>query len=138
MPPLLLHTRSRSPHRREAVPAAAAAIALAGCTSAAPSTPGPSTVAGAVEITGAGSTFDAPFFTAAFAAYQQAHLGVAVSYAAVGSSAGITAPRRRLRDHSHPHRDTRAELPAGIPGRRAGRGKDHPVPNPGSARRRCP
>ena len=43
-----------------------------------------------MRITGAGSTFDAPFFTAAFAAYQQAHPGVAVSYAAVGSSAGIT------------------------------------------------
>ena len=43
-----------------------------------------------MRITGAGSTFDAPFFTAAFAAYQQAHPGTAVSYAAVGSSAGIT------------------------------------------------
>ena len=95
MPHLLLHPHPRSPRRRTAAPIAAAAlaaaaIALAGCTSAAPSTPGPSTVADAVEITGAGSTFDAPFFTAAFAAYQQAHLGVAVSYAAVGSSAGIT------------------------------------------------
>jgi ABC-type phosphate transport system substrate-binding protein len=93
MPHLLLHPHSRSP-RRLAVTAAVAvlavgAVALAGCTSAAPSTPG-TTAAAAVEITGAGSTFDAPFFTAAFAAYQQAHLGVAVSYAAVGSSAGIT------------------------------------------------
>ncbi len=71
--------------------AAVLAIALAGCTSAAPSTPGPSVAAtSSVRITGAGSTFDAPFFTAAFAAYQQAHLGTAVSYAAVGSSAGIT------------------------------------------------
>jgi phosphate transport system substrate-binding protein len=68
---------------------AAGTVALAGCTSAATSTPG-TTAAATVEITGAGSTFDAPFFTAAFAAYQQAHLGVAVSYAAVGSSAGIT------------------------------------------------
>jgi len=93
MPYLLLHPHSRSP-RRLAVTAAVAvlaagAVALAGCTSAATSTPG-TTAAAAVEITGAGSTFDAPFFTAAFAAYQQAHLGVAVSYAAVGSSAGIT------------------------------------------------
>jgi ABC-type phosphate transport system substrate-binding protein len=27
----------------------------------------------AVRVTGAGSTFDAPFFTLAFAAYQQSH-----------------------------------------------------------------
>jgi phosphate transport system substrate-binding protein len=43
-----------------------------------------------VRLTGAGSTFDAPFFTSAFAAYQHARPGVAVSYAAVGSSAGIS------------------------------------------------
>ena len=119
MPHLLLHPHCRSPRRRVAAPAAAAAlaaavIALAGCTSAAPSTPGPETVAGAVEITGAGSTFDAPFFTAAFAAYQQAHLGVAVSYAAVGSSAADHPLRRgagRLRSHRCPRQP-------GRPGRR--------------------
>ena len=43
-----------------------------------------------VRLTGAGSTFDAPFFTKAFAAYQQSRPGVTVSYASVGSSAGIT------------------------------------------------
>jgi phosphate transport system substrate-binding protein len=96
MPHLLLHPHSRSPRRLVVVSVAAAllataAIALAGCTSAAPSTPEPSVAAAsAVRITGAGSTFDAPFFSAAFAAYQQAHPGTAVSYAAVGSSAGIT------------------------------------------------
>ena len=42
-------------------------------------------------ITGAGSTFDAPFFAVAFASYQQQHPGVTVSYAVVGSSAGIAA-----------------------------------------------
>jgi len=42
-------------------------------------------------LTGAGSTFDAPFFDAAFARYHQLHPGVAVSYSAVGSSAGIAA-----------------------------------------------
>ncbi len=42
-------------------------------------------------LTGAGSTFDAPFFDAAFAKYHQLHRGVAVSYSAVGSSAGIAA-----------------------------------------------
>ena len=43
-----------------------------------------------VRLTGAGSTFDNPFFTRAFAAYQQSHPGVTISYASVGSSAGIT------------------------------------------------
>jgi phosphate transport system substrate-binding protein len=42
-------------------------------------------------LTGAGSTFDAPFFAAAFARYQQQHPSVTVSYSAVGSSAGIAA-----------------------------------------------
>ena len=42
-------------------------------------------------ITGAGSTFDAPFFGTAFARYQQQHPGVAISYSAVGSSSGIAA-----------------------------------------------
>ena len=42
-------------------------------------------------LTGAGSTFDAPFFSAAFARYQQQHPGVTIGYSAVGSSAGIAA-----------------------------------------------
>jgi ABC-type phosphate transport system substrate-binding protein len=33
----------------------------------------------AVELTGAGSTFDAPFFSAAFARYHQLHPAVSVS-----------------------------------------------------------
>jgi phosphate transport system substrate-binding protein len=45
----------------------------------------------APTLTGSGSTFDAPFFGVAFVRYQQQHPGVAVSYAAVGSSAGIAA-----------------------------------------------
>jgi phosphate transport system substrate-binding protein len=44
-----------------------------------------------VTLTGAGSTFDAPFFDVAFAAYAHQHPRVAVNYSAVGSSAGITA-----------------------------------------------
>ncbi len=91
MPHLLLHPHSRPPRRAVVSAAALAALvlAVAGCTSAS-SAPAASVAADAVSIAGAGSTFDAPFFTAAFAAYQQAHPGVAVSYAAVGSSAGIT------------------------------------------------
>jgi phosphate transport system substrate-binding protein len=42
-------------------------------------------------LTGAGSTFDAPFFAVAFARYQQQHPGVTIGYSAVGSSAGIAA-----------------------------------------------
>jgi phosphate transport system substrate-binding protein len=43
----------------------------------------------AVELTGAGSTFDAPFFSAAFAHYHQLHPTVSVRYSAVGSGDGI-------------------------------------------------
>jgi phosphate transport system substrate-binding protein len=65
------------------------AVALTACSTATSTRPD-TAAADVVELTGAGSTFDAPFFTSAFAAYQQAHPAVAVNYAAVGSSAGIT------------------------------------------------
>ncbi|MGH3292956.1 MAG: phosphate ABC transporter substrate-binding protein PstS [Trebonia sp.] len=70
----------------------AGALALAaGCTSAATSNrPASAAAVTAARISGAGSTFDAPYFNLAFNAYQQAHPGVTVSYASVGSSAGIT------------------------------------------------
>jgi phosphate transport system substrate-binding protein len=42
-------------------------------------------------LTGSGSTFDAPFFSAAFPRYEQQHLGVTIGYSSVGSSAGIAA-----------------------------------------------
>jgi phosphate transport system substrate-binding protein len=88
---------------RSAIWAAAAAILVlmvAACTST--STPGTAGAAAAVAVstgpgghkptlTGAGSTFDAPFFSAAFARYQQQHPGVTIGYSAVGSSAGIAA-----------------------------------------------
>lgn len=41
-----------------------------------------------VNLTGAGSTFDLPFFTKAFAVYQKNH-SVSVNYQAIGSGAGI-------------------------------------------------
>ena len=90
-----------------AIWAAAAAIillAVGACSSTTTSTPGTAGVsASAVAITGtgpggrpptltgSGSTFDAPFFSVAFAKYQQQHPGVTIGYAAVGSSAGIAA-----------------------------------------------
>jgi len=93
------------PHRHPAHPAivaaAAAIIALAAaaCSSTATTSTSASAVAAASvgpngqkpTLTGAGSTFDAPFFSAAFAAYQQQHPAVTIGYSAVGSSAGIAA-----------------------------------------------
>jgi len=64
---------------------------LAGCTSTTAATQAASGAAATtIRITGAGSTFDAPFFDVAFPRYQQQHPGITISYAAVGSSAGIT------------------------------------------------
>lgn len=40
-------------------------------------------------LTGAGSTFDQPFFTKAFYAYNQQNHGVTVNYASIGSGGGI-------------------------------------------------
>ena len=87
----------RSPHPVTWAAAAAIALLTAACTSAT----GPGTAASVVAaaspgghaptLTGAGSTFDAPFFSVAFARYQQQHPGVTIGYSAVGSSAGITA-----------------------------------------------
>lgn len=68
----------------------ALAATITACSSPAASTPTKADAASVVRLTGAGSTFDAPFFNLAFAAYQRAHPGTAISYAAVGSSAGIT------------------------------------------------
>src|SRR5208283_4467579 len=42
-------------------------------------------------LTGAGSTYVAPFFATAFAKYHQQHPAVTVNYSPVGSSAGIAA-----------------------------------------------
>jgi phosphate transport system substrate-binding protein len=89
-----------SPTRRSGRPDTTPAIAIgaililaatAACSSSSSSAPPAKAAAtAAVELNGAGSTFDAPFFTSAFTAYQKAHPAVAVNYAAVGSSAGIT------------------------------------------------
>jgi phosphate transport system substrate-binding protein len=46
---------------------------------------------GRATLTGAGSTFVAPFFAVAFAKYHQQHPAVSISYAVVGSGAGIAA-----------------------------------------------
>ena len=96
--------RGSQPHRapHPAIWAAAAVIllTLAACatTTTATTTSGsvsaPSTASfGAsgrgAALTGAGSTFVAPFFAVAFAKYHQQHPAVGISYAVVGSGAGI-------------------------------------------------
>ena len=92
----------RAPH--PTVWAAAAAVillAVAACSSttatttssavSAPSTASFGASGHRATLTGAGSTFDAPFFDLAFAKYHQQHPAVSISYAAVGSGAGIAA-----------------------------------------------
>ena len=89
-----------APHLTTAAVAAIILTALGACSSTpSASTAGSSALAtaGAIPaghtgaLTGAGSTFDAPFFSVAFTRYQQQHPRVTVSYSAVGSSAGIAA-----------------------------------------------
>jgi phosphate transport system substrate-binding protein len=82
-----------------AAAAAIIALAVSACTSTAPTNTSASAVAAASTVpgghkptlAGSGSTFDAPFFSVAFAKYQQQHPGVTIGYSAVGSSAGIAA-----------------------------------------------
>ena len=77
--------------------AAIGALALAACTSTtmtASVAVAPAAVTGtgagsAGTLTGAGSTYVAPFLALALAKYHQQHPSVTVSYSAVGSSAGI-------------------------------------------------
>jgi len=76
--------------------AAAGAFALAACSSSATSAPVPVAAAtggtgSAGTLTGAGSTYVAPFLTLALARYHQQHPAVTVNYSPVGSSAGIAA-----------------------------------------------
>lgn len=83
------HRLSRTALIMAAVGLALSATVTA-CSSTVTSTPPRADAASVVHLKGAGSTFDAPFFSLAFAAYQRAHPGTAISYASVGSSAGIT------------------------------------------------
>lgn len=48
-----------------------------------------STATAATQITGAGSTFDYPFFSKAFYIYSEAHPDVTVNYQSIGSGGGI-------------------------------------------------
>jgi len=96
------HPSGGTPRRRPAIQAATAAIVLL-AVAACSSTTTAGTSASAVDatsigpsgnpptLTGAGSTFDEPFFAAAFPKYHQQHPGVTIGYSAVGSSGGIAA-----------------------------------------------
>ena len=70
-------------------------VAISGTPATATTASGPGALASqlkhssGVKLTGAGSTFDAPFFSAAFSRYHHLDPGVSVSYAAVGSGDGI-------------------------------------------------
>ena len=98
------HVPSHHHARTRTISAAAAAaaiitLALAACTAttvgststSSPAPPAASSGGPAATLTGSGSTFDAPFFDAAFARYHQENPAVAIGYSAVGSSAGIAA-----------------------------------------------
>ncbi len=97
------------PHHtgRPAIRSAAAAIillALSACASTTTTTPATGTTDTAIPsggpgiLTGAGSTYVAPFFALAFTRYHQLHPAVTVNYAVVGSSAGIAAISARQVD----------------------------------------
>jgi phosphate transport system substrate-binding protein len=101
------HPPRRTTHPAIAAAAAIIVLALGACTSTTSTSSTPASVVAAAStapgdhkptLTGAGSTFDAPFFSAAFVKYQQRHPGVAIGYSAVGSSAGIAAISARQVD----------------------------------------
>ncbi|MDI3258040.1 MAG: phosphate ABC transporter substrate-binding protein PstS [Kyrpidia sp.] len=79
------------------------ATLLAGCgSSATPSDTTNQTGGGAsqqkVQLTGAGSSFDYPYFSKAFAEYKNSHPNVEVNYQSVGSGAGIEQFTKQLVD----------------------------------------
>jgi phosphate transport system substrate-binding protein len=83
-----------------AAAAAATILALAACAAPSATVPGPAPKPSSLSfgssghtptLTGAGSTFVAPFFAAAFAKYHQQNPRVDIGYAVVGSGAGIAA-----------------------------------------------
>ncbi|MBC5824821.1 MAG: phosphate ABC transporter substrate-binding protein PstS [Candidatus Eremiobacteraeota bacterium] len=68
---------------------AALMVVFGGCTSHSDSGASSQTSGERVIITGAGSSFDYPFFTRAFYQYSQEHPGISVNYQSIGSGGGI-------------------------------------------------
>ena len=104
--PIASTQRAPKPAARRLAPLALAAfgLLLAACSSSSPSSSSSSTsstqaasdpyaaadlTAPANALTGAGSTFDQPFFTKAFYEYNLKNSGVTVNYASIGSGGGI-------------------------------------------------
>jgi phosphate transport system substrate-binding protein len=93
------HHAHRTPRITLSAGAAVAVLAITACTSTATSSAPRPTATGTAAATsgpgptlsGAGSTFDAPFFDLAFSRYHREHPAVTIGYSAVGSSAGIAA-----------------------------------------------
>jgi len=94
------HNRGPGPQPHHTMPTAIRAVAaaiillaLGACssTTTTSTTASPGLIGGPGTLTGAGSTYVAPFFALAFAKYHQVHPAVTVNYSAVGSSAGIAA-----------------------------------------------
>jgi phosphate transport system substrate-binding protein len=70
---------------------AAAAMTLVACGGAGSGASTPSADVGSGQLQGAGATFPAPYYTAAFYAYNQHFRQVSVNYQAIGSGGGIQA-----------------------------------------------
>jgi len=90
--------RHRSHPAFWSVAAALVVLAVGACSSATTTSTSSVLAAGSIgpsgqkpTLTGSGSTFDAPFFSVAFVKYQQLHPSVTITYAVVGSSAGMAA-----------------------------------------------
>ncbi len=85
------------PHPAIWAAAAVILLAVAACgstttpTSTTPTTASYGASGHRATLAGAGSTFVAPFFAAAFARYHQQNPAISISYAVVGSGAGIAA-----------------------------------------------
>jgi hypothetical protein len=85
-------------------------------------------------LTGARSTFVAPFFAVAFARYQQQHPAVTIRYSAVGSRSVRTESDRRVRSVASAPGEAVglvfALIPSGCPQGRVARGTSHPLVSP--------
>jgi ABC-type phosphate transport system substrate-binding protein len=90
----LPHTTLKATAATITVLALGACSATTTATIASTASPAPATAgASAATLTGAGSTFDAPFFSLAFARYHQQHPAATISYSAAGRSRqGSTRP----------------------------------------------
>ena len=69
--------------------------------------------ADSVQLNGAGSSFDYPLFSKAFAAYSQEHPDVQINYQSIGSGNGVKALTDKTEDFGETWKSIRNNLPAG-------------------------